>query len=271
MKGQAVALIAPIFLVLVSAEILAAGGSRHFGHFRSGHLAGSFRQSGRFHTSFGRHGLHLNPGNRHVHGHPFAHRKHFRQKVFGPHHHFGHHHIVIHRPGLHSGFFFGHRVINVRPSSVVIWSHPGGISDYTVSPPARIIDGERVLERPLITIILRHRHELSLSPEQVQDLENLRTGYQREAIRYEADIRIAEMDLQRLSKTDPVDLEQVNAKLQEIEHLKVELRLARIGAIEQGKALLSSEQREKLSALLGEAQYSRLDDERFSETTEDQP
>jgi Spy/CpxP family protein refolding chaperone len=79
------------------------------------------------------------------------------------------------------------------------------------------------------------------------------------------------MDLQRLSKTDPVDLEQVNAKLQEIEHLKVELRLARIGAIEQGKALLSSEQREKLSALLGEAQYSRLDDERFSETTEDQP
>ncbi|HZA57206.1 MAG TPA: Spy/CpxP family protein refolding chaperone [Candidatus Udaeobacter sp.] len=128
-----------------------------------------------------------------------------------------------------------------------------------------------MLERPLITIILRHRHELSLSPEQVQDLGNLRAGYQREAIRYEADIRIAEMDLQRLSKTDPVDLEQVNAKLQEIEHLKVELRLARIGAIEQGKALLSSEQREKLSALLGEAQYSRLDDERFSETTKDQP
>ena len=83
MKGQAVALIAPIFLVLVSAEILAAGGSRHFGHFRSGHLAGSFRQSGRFHTSFGRHGLHLTPGNRHVPRHPFAHRKHFRQKVFG--------------------------------------------------------------------------------------------------------------------------------------------------------------------------------------------
>src|ERR671919_1192799 len=97
---------------------------------------------------------------------------------------------------------------------------------------------ERVLERPLITIILRHRHELSLSPQQVQDLENLRDGYQREAIRHEADIRIAEMDLQRLLKTDTVNLEQVKEKLQEIEHLKTELRFARIHAIEQGKALL---------------------------------
>jgi Spy/CpxP family protein refolding chaperone len=109
--------------------------------------------------------------------------------------------------------------------------------------------------------MLRHRDELSLSPQQVQDLEKLRDGYYRELIRYEADIRIAEMDLQRLLKTDPVDLEQVKVKLQEIEHLKMKIRLARIRAIEQGKSLLSPEQYEKLQSLLGESRYSRLGDE----------
>jgi Spy/CpxP family protein refolding chaperone len=137
---------------------------------------------------------------------------------------------------------------------VVIWSHPGAISAYTVPPPERILDEQTALDRPVITLMLRRRHELGLSPQQVQDLENLRDGYQREAIRYDADIRIAEVDLQRLLKADTVDLEQVTGKLQEIGNLKAEIQLARIRAIEQGKALLSPEQHEKLSALLGEAQ-----------------
>jgi Spy/CpxP family protein refolding chaperone len=128
-----------------------------------------------------------------------------------------------------------------------------------------------VFERPLITMMLRNRQELGLSSEQVQDLENLRDGYQREAIRYQADIRIAEVELQSLLKADAVDLERVKVKLQEIEHLTTELRLARIRAIGQGKALLSSEQHEKLQALLGGSRYSRLGDEQFSEPTEDQP
>jgi Spy/CpxP family protein refolding chaperone len=142
---------------------------------------------------------------------------------------------------------------------------------FTVPYPERIINEGTLLERPLISITLRHRHDLELSPQQVQDLENLRDGYQREAIRYEADIRIAEMDLQRLLKTDPVDLEQVKVKLQEIEHLKTETRLSRIRAIEQGKALLTPEQYEKLQSLFGESRYSQLGDERFSPPLEDKP
>jgi len=269
MNGKAVTVIASIFLVLVSGEVLAAGGSRHSGHFRSGHLAGSLRQSGGFHTSFGRHGLHLHLGRGHVHSHSFGHLKHLHdKKFFGPNHLFNHH-VFFHRPGLHSSFFFGHRLLNVRPSSVVIWPDSAGVSDYTLSPPARFIEGETVIERPLITIMLRHRDELRLSGQQVQDLENLRDGYQREAIRYDADLRIAEMDLQRLLKTDPVDLEQVKLKLHEIEDLKTATRFARIHAIEQGKALLSPEQHEKLQALLKESRYSRLGDERFSRPTAD--
>lgn len=107
-------------------------------------------------------------------------------------------------------------------------------------------------ERPLITFMLRHRDQLGLSPEQVQSLERLRGDFQREAIRRGADLRIAEMELATLLDADSLDLGKVEAKLREIERQRADLRLARIRAIEQGKAELSPEQRAKLRSLLAE-------------------
>jgi Spy/CpxP family protein refolding chaperone len=51
-------------------------------------------------------------------------------------------------------------------------------------------------------------------------------------------------------RVDPVNMDLVRAKLEEIESQKVAMRLARVSAIEKAKALLSSEQRTKLSALV---------------------
>jgi hypothetical protein len=272
MKSIAVALVGFTSLALLFVEISAGEtrGSRGFGHSKPSHSSGS--KSGGVHSSFGGHGLHLKFSGRHVHPHPFGHHKHLlHKKLFVPHHDLVHHHVILRRPRFHHGFFLGQRAISVLPSSVVIWSHPGVVRDFTVLPPERIINEESLLERPLISIMLRHRHDLGLSPQQVQDLEQLRDGYQREAIRYEADLRIAEMALQRLLKVDPVKLEQVRAKLQDIERLKVELRFARIQAIEQGKALLSPEQYEKLQSLLGESRHSKFGDERFSPLPEEKP
>jgi hypothetical protein len=106
-------------------------------------------------------------------------------------------------------------------------------------------------EPPLITIALSHRAELGLTPQQVDALERLRISFQREAIKRDADLRVAEMDLSVLRRADPVDLAQVEAKVREIERLKADLRVARIRTIEQGRAQLTPEQREKLRALVG--------------------
>ncbi len=105
-------------------------------------------------------------------------------------------------------------------------------------------------ERPLITLMLRHKDDLGLTPDQVQSLERLRADFQREAVRRDADLRIAEMDLATLLEREPVDLGQVEMKLREIERLRADTRLARIRAIEQGKAQLTPEQRAKLRTLL---------------------
>jgi Spy/CpxP family protein refolding chaperone len=105
-------------------------------------------------------------------------------------------------------------------------------------------------ERPLITIMLHHRTELGLSADQVSRLETLRSDFTREAIRRDADIRVAELDLTSLLEQDPADLSKVEAKVREAAQLRADLRIARLRAIEQGKALLTPEQRTRLQTML---------------------
>ena len=105
-------------------------------------------------------------------------------------------------------------------------------------------------DRPLITIMLHHRSELGLSPEQVGRLEALRGEFARDAIRRDADIRIGELDLAALLDQEPADLAKVETKVREVAQLRAELRMARLRAIEQGKTLLTAEQRTRLQTLL---------------------
>jgi Spy/CpxP family protein refolding chaperone len=108
-------------------------------------------------------------------------------------------------------------------------------------------------EPPVITIMLEHRREMNLTPAQVQELERIRTAFQRDAIKLEADRRVAEIDLGSLLGSDPVDMVKAEGKIREIERVRADLRVSRLRAIERGKAQLTPEQRTKLSSLLGEA------------------
>jgi Spy/CpxP family protein refolding chaperone len=48
-----------------------------------------------------------------------------------------------------------------------------------------------------------------------------------------------------------MDLVKVEAKVREVSQLRADLRIARLRAIEQGKAVLTPEQRTRLQAVLG--------------------
>lgn len=106
-------------------------------------------------------------------------------------------------------------------------------------------------ERPLITIALHHRAEIGLSPEQVTQLEALRDAFAREAIRRDADIRIGELDVQGLLAAEPMDLAKVEAKIREVAQMRADLRVARLKTIEQGRAVLTPDQKTRLQELLG--------------------
>jgi Spy/CpxP family protein refolding chaperone len=105
-------------------------------------------------------------------------------------------------------------------------------------------------EQPLISIMLENREKLGLSTEQINSLEQLKRDFQKESIRSDADIRIAQMDLDVLLSAQKVDMAKVEAKVREIEHLRANIRLARIRTIEKGKQQLSAEQRDKLQEIL---------------------
>lgn len=109
-------------------------------------------------------------------------------------------------------------------------------------------------DRPLITFILEHKQELSLSAEQVRSLEAIRSDFQQEAAQRVGEIEAGEAELEGLVKQAPVDLKKVEATLRKIEAQRAALRLDRIKAIDRGRALLSTEQENKLQALLSQGE-----------------
>ncbi|HSK29180.1 MAG TPA: periplasmic heavy metal sensor [Candidatus Limnocylindria bacterium] len=112
-------------------------------------------------------------------------------------------------------------------------------------------------ERPLITQMLSQKEALGLSPEQVRKLEQLRDGFQRQSIRVDADLKIVEMDIAALLESDPVEAAKVEQKIREGEKLRADIRIARIRAIEQAKAVLNAEQKKKLQELTAQARPPR--------------
>jgi len=104
--------------------------------------------------------------------------------------------------------------------------------------------------RPLITVMLNNKERLALTAEQIKKLETLRDNFQKQTIRHDADLRIVELDIAALLDGDLVETGKVEAKVREAEKLRADLRIARVRAIEQAKALLNAEQKKKLSELV---------------------
>ncbi len=116
--------------------------------------------------------------------------------------------------------------------------------------------GAATTDRPWITVILDHREELGLSAEQIGRLFTLRDGFAKAARAKSEAIEKAEQALDQLFGPGPVDLKTVETKLREIEALRVDLRLARVKTIEEGKAVLTPEQRQKFLELVKQSRES---------------
>jgi Spy/CpxP family protein refolding chaperone len=107
-------------------------------------------------------------------------------------------------------------------------------------------------------LALRHQKDLALTPAQVDSLRKLGTDARRDAIKRQADRRLAELDLRTLMAPDsadpnkPRDLARIEAKVREIEKLRADGRVAQILRSEQSRQVLTPEQREKLRTLLSQ-------------------
>jgi Spy/CpxP family protein refolding chaperone len=98
-------------------------------------------------------------------------------------------------------------------------------------------------------VVRMMKAEIGLSDAQAKQAQELLLQTMKSRIKQQADLRIAEVELQELLEAEPVDMARVEAQLKAIEGLRTTLRLTVIKAHEEAKAMLTPEQRQKLERL----------------------
>jgi len=103
---------------------------------------------------------------------------------------------------------------------------------------------------PLISIALRHKTDLNLSADQVANLEKIRSNFQAQVTPVAQQLRGYEDQIRTALQQTPANLVQVKSLIEQSEKLRSELRYLRIEALENGKTVLSAQQRDQLKTLL---------------------
>jgi Spy/CpxP family protein refolding chaperone len=103
---------------------------------------------------------------------------------------------------------------------------------------------------PLISIALRHKTELNLSADQVANLEKIRANYQSQMTPVVQQLRGFEGQIQASLQQTPANLIQVRSLIEQSEKPRSELRYLRIEALENGKSVLTAQQRDQLKNLV---------------------
>ena len=103
---------------------------------------------------------------------------------------------------------------------------------------------------PLISIALRHKSELNLSTDQVANLEKIKNHYQSQVTPLHQQVQVVEKEIAGLTQQSPANLIQLKSKIQEAEKVRSELRYLRVEALENGRSVLSTAQRDQLKTLV---------------------
>ncbi|MCY4383439.1 MAG: periplasmic heavy metal sensor [Nitrospinae bacterium] len=103
--------------------------------------------------------------------------------------------------------------------------------------------------RPLVTIALRNHEELKLTDDQVNRLKDIRDAFSKKAVKEGAEMKSLRIDLRRALDAEKLDLADVEKKIREISKMRVDLRIARLKAIQEGKSVLNDEQQKQLTKI----------------------
>jgi protein CpxP len=93
--------------------------------------------------------------------------------------------------------------------------------------------------------LLKHQKEIGLTEEQVKRLKAIELDFDRGWIKSDAEIHIAERELQALVEDEKTDLAAIEAKVKQSEMLEVGLRMLAFKARHDALGVLTPEQRAK--------------------------
>lgn len=103
---------------------------------------------------------------------------------------------------------------------------------------------------PLINMALQHKSELNLATDQVDNLEKIKSHYQSQVTPLRQQIQTIEKEVADLSQQSPANLIQIKSKLQEAEKYRTELRYLQVETMENGRSVLTAQQRDQLKSLV---------------------
>jgi len=101
--------------------------------------------------------------------------------------------------------------------------------------------------------------KLNLTDAQKKSIHQIGMSTAKSMIQKKADLKIAKMDLHQMLHSDPVDMSSVEKQLNKISGLKTAMALDRINARQDIKALLTPEQKKKLSEIMRSSHKSHDD------------
>lgn len=94
--------------------------------------------------------------------------------------------------------------------------------------------------------LFRQAKDLGLSEEQQTKLKSLATDYEKAKIRGEADLKLAEVDVQTLAHDDKADMAAIEAAVRKSETAHANLRIEGIKTVRAALSILTPEQKEKM-------------------------
>jgi Spy/CpxP family protein refolding chaperone len=100
----------------------------------------------------------------------------------------------------------------------------------------------------LIRHLLKHEKEIGLNPDQVSKLKEMQLNLDKQRIKMEADIMIAERELRALVEEEKTEMGAIESKLKQSVETQVALRSLSIKTRRDALAVLTPEQREKQKA-----------------------
>lgn len=101
----------------------------------------------------------------------------------------------------------------------------------------------------LLRGLIQSQKEMGLTDEQVTQLKTLQLELDKTRIKSEADIMVAERELQALMDDDKTELPAIEEKLKQSEGMQTTLRLAALKTRRDALALLTPEQRQRVKTV----------------------
>ncbi|MBI5286086.1 MAG: Spy/CpxP family protein refolding chaperone [Deltaproteobacteria bacterium] len=101
-----------------------------------------------------------------------------------------------------------------------------------------------------VTLTLQNADRLGIDEKQKGQLEEIRTRYTKDIIRQEAELRIAETELDTLLREKEMDLPKVKEAVRKVAGVEAQIRYLRVEAFTEARKVLTDEQRKKLKELM---------------------